>query len=482
MQSIEAEAGTSSPPPSDGSSSASDLSPRYEAKTRPYRRYLTNYSLASFGIALLWGALLSILLPLHVEKLEFLRIFGAGNGIDLTTLNNLSNQVTSGAVTPTSDQQAQLALLNQYNSARAGSLSLVKSAGVVLAMLMQPIIGTLSDRTRSRWGRRSPYIAGGAVAGAALVALMPSVPSIALLVVAWSLIQLAGNVAQGPLAATVADRVSEDRLGGVSALSGLVQYGAAIVGAVAAGSLFASIGLASYYPIAIALVLLCLPFLFRSKDKSSLTMHRESVKVSAVFASFIEGLRDRDYRWAWISKVLLWIGFGISTTYGLYMLETYVQPALSETDAAKVAPLLQVVALPATLLSMAISGRVSDRAKRRKPFVIAASLIMTASFLVPWAWPTLTAMYIQAALSGIGLGAFLVVDQAMFIELLPDPEAKARDLGLSGMGQNLGTAIAPVIAGLVVTLGAGAYGPVWPAAALIVLLSTFTILPIKRVR
>lgn len=456
-------------------------SPRYEPKTKPYRRYVTGYALASVAFSLMWGAVLTVLLPLHVQGLEFARIFGPHSGVDLAALETLRAQVAAGAVAPSAAQSVQLHLLAQFNASRATSLSLVTSAGVVLGMVLSPIVGLLSDRTRSRWGRRAPYIAAGAVAGGAAVSLMPLVPNVALLVIAWSLVQVAGT-AQGPLVATVADRIPEERLATVSAVTGLVVYVAAIIGAVVAGGLFATVGLASYFPFAILLVVLVLPLLLIARDRSSRDMPTERIALRTVLSSFVTALRDRDYRLAWISKVLLWTGFGIGTTYGVYMLQSYISPALSAAQAAQTAPLLQVVALPATILSMAISGRLSDKLRRRKAFVIGASVVLAAGFLVPWAWPTLPAMFIQAALGGLGLGAFLVVDQAMFIDLLPDPTAAARDLGLSSVGQNLGNAIAPIVAGTAVAIFAGAYWPVWPVAFLVAAISALVILPIRRVR
>ena len=151
-------------------------------------------------------------------------------------------------------------------------------------------------------------------------------------------------------------------------------------------------------------------------------------------------------------------------------------------QAAQTAPLLQVVALPGTLVAMAIVGRLSDRLRRRKPFIIVAAALVAVGFLVPWLWPSLPAMFVQAALSGIGLGSFLVVDQALFIDLLPDPTAAGRDLGMSGLGQNLGQAAGPIFAGLIVIISAGEYGPVWPAGFVIVLLAALFVLPIRRVR
>ena len=50
-------------------------------------------------------------------------------------------------------------------------------AGLVLAMLVQPVAGALSDYTGSRWGRRRPWIAAGTVLGLPCLAAMASASS-----------------------------------------------------------------------------------------------------------------------------------------------------------------------------------------------------------------------------------------------------------------------------------------------------------------
>ncbi|TWX34128.1 MFS transporter [Frigoribacterium sp. ACAM 257] len=454
----------------------------YEFKTPAMRRYTTFYALANLGVALLWGSLLAIIIPLHVQGLEFARVFGPDSGVDLQALTTLQTEVASGAATATPDQTRQLELLSTFNASRATSLSIVTSAGVVLAMLFSPLLGMLSDRTRSRFGRRAPWIAAGSIAGTALICLLPVVPSVAVLVVVWSLIQVCMGLIQGPLAATVADRVPEERIGGLSAMAGLSSYFGAIVGAVAAGALFNAIGLGTYIPIAIVLFLLTMAFVLFARDNSSRDMVTKRLRFGLVLKSYGVALTDRDYRWAWISKVLLYLGYGISSTYSLYMLQSYIRPALSVSEAAQTAPLLQFAALPTTLLAMYFSGRWSDKVKRRKPFVMAAGFIMAGSFLIPFFFPTLASMFIQVAITGIGYGMFVVVDQALFIEVLPDKEAAGRDLGLSSLGQNLGNALGPIVAGIAVTLAAGNYGPVWPVGFVLVLAAGLAITRIRRAR
>jgi MFS family permease len=323
---------------------------------------------------------------------------------------------------------------------------------------------------------------GGALVGAVLAVLLPVVPNIAVLVIVWAVLGVAVGLAQGPTLTTVADRVPKEHIGRVSIVSGLLSYGAAIFGLVIAGVLFNAIGLGAYAPFAVVMLISAVLFVLIARDKSSKEMSTSRLRVSTVLLSFVTALGDRDYRWAWIAKTFLWVGYGISTVYGVYMLQGYIVPALSASQAATIAPLISAAGVPAALVAMVISGRWSDKIGRRKPFVVAAALVMATSYLVPFAWPSITAMIVQSVIASFGFGMFLVVDQALFIEILPDRNAAGRDLGLSQLGANLGQAIGPIIAGIVVAVFAGSYGPVWVAASVLVLISAFAVLPIKRVR
>lgn len=448
----------------------------------PLYRYMALYALAILSVTAIWGGVGHLLIALHIQQIEFARCFeGELASVDLQDLNVLRTQVAAGAVTATAKQQHLLDLLATFETAKAASLSLVASVGVFVTMLSQPIIGLLSDRTRSRWGRRSPWIVGGAiVAGAGVVALSYS-PSIGALVVLWALVGVATNAASGSLAATVPDRVPSDRIGLVSALNGLGFMLGLLLGALSAGALFNHIGLNAYFPFAVMVAASCCLFALGAHDQPSTDLQVSRNDVFAHLKSFTVALRDADYRWVWIAKVLIMFGYSVASTFTVYMLESYVQPALSLAEAAKAAPLLQSAALPGTLLAMVIAGRWSDRIKRRKPFVIGASILLAGSMIVPFTWPSLSAFYLQAIVGGIAVGAFVVVDQALFIDVLPDRTSVGRDLGVGNLAGNLGQAIGPGVAGVALSL-TGGYRMVWLVAFVLVMCAAVAVIPVKRAR
>ena len=119
---------------------------------------------ANLGIFLIWGAVPGILLPAQITA--------------------------------------------QFGEAdKVANLAIVMTIGAFFAMLAQPIAGQISDRTRSRFGRRAPWIFIGALAGGLALVGLAFANSLVGVVIAWTLVQITYNFAQGPLSAVMPDRV-----------------------------------------------------------------------------------------------------------------------------------------------------------------------------------------------------------------------------------------------------------------------------------
>lgn len=445
------------------------------------RRYLTWLVIANTAISAVWGAC-AILVPNQIQMLETAHWFtGRDAGTDIQHLTLLQQKIVAGATIATAAQVRLLALLDHFNASRASSLAIVTAIGVAVTMLLQPLIGLVSDRTRSIYGRRAPWILLGALLGAVLMAALPWAPSIAIVGLLYTVGQVLLNVAQSPLGATVADRVQPQHRGQASSLLGFGGFFGVIGGVVFAGAMFASFGLNIYCLAAAFAAVACAGFFFMAPDTSSKALVLPPFHWKAFLAAFTIALRSPNFRWVWISRVFLTFGMSVSTTLGIYMMQSYIHPALSVAEATALAPRLYLAAAPLAILSTIFAGRLSDRLGRRKPFVMAASALLAASFFIPIVWPTLPALFIQAAIAGLAYGVYLPVDTALFIDVLPDAKSAGRDLGVAQLGFNLGQAIGPIAAGIVVSLTGGYLG-VWVTGIVVVSLATVAILPVKGVR
>jgi MFS family permease len=446
------------------------------------RRYLTWYTILTIATTAVWGAVLGILLPNHVQILEFAQFFtGANANVDLQKLTLLRQAIDAGTATPTAAQSQQLAILKDFNASRASALAIITSIGVVLTMLIQPIVGVFADRTRTTWGRRAPWILFGTLVGALLLSLVRFAPNLALLAILFMLAQAVINMALGPLNTTVADRMPEYRRGTASALGGFGNFFGGLLGGLAAGALFASVGLNLYFVFAAFVAFAGVMFVLFARDGSSKDLQVDRFNWREFFVGFTIALRSRNFRWVWVARILLTFGYTVSTALALYMLQSYIHPALSQADATRISPLLSLASVPVTLVVLLVAGRMSDKLGKRRIFVIVASVLMALSFLIPIVMPTLPGLFIQVIVAGIAFGIYLPVDQALFIDVLPDKDRAGRDLGVASLGSNLGQALGPILAGGVVAV-TGGYMGIWIAAFVLVILAAVAIFPLKGIK
>jgi maltose/moltooligosaccharide transporter len=108
-------------------------------------------------------------------------------------------------------QQSNMAPIYSYLGANEASLPLLQLAGPLTGLLVQPLIGAMSDRTTSRWGRRTPYFLFGAILCSIGLFAMPLSPTILAAVCTLWILDAGNNITMEPYRAYVSDRLSEEQ-------------------------------------------------------------------------------------------------------------------------------------------------------------------------------------------------------------------------------------------------------------------------------
>ncbi len=387
---------------------------------------------ANLGIFIIWGSFLSILLPSQVAGLD------------------PAHKVVNFAI--------------------------VSTVGAIFALFAQPIAGQLSDRTRSRFGRRAPWIIIGSLVGALSLVGLAFANSFVSVLIAATLVQTAYNFAQGPLSAIMPDRVPIKRRGTFSALSGIGLMVGALGGQIV-GSVFLGSIAGGYVFLAVFSVLMLSLFVIFNPDYSSKDLEREPFKFADFLKTFwVNPVKHPDFFWAFTGRTLLYAGYFTVTGYQLYILTDFI----GIKNPATVIPLLGIISLVGILISTAISGPLSDKFGRRKPFIFASSVLVGIALLIPMFSHTLPAWMAMTFISGFGFGMFQAVDTALMSQVLPSAKSFAKDLGVVNIAATLPQALAPAIAGAVV-LGFGYIG-LFPIGIVLSLLGAFAVLPIKASR
>lgn len=362
--------------------------------------------------------------------------------------------------------------------AKAANLALVTSIGAIVALVMQPVWGVVSDRTRSRYGRRAPYIVGGAaLTGLSLVALGAANTLVAL-VLGWAAVQLSVNMILGPLHAVLPDRLPNKVLGIASSIVGLGLLAGSLGGQILAARMSSSIP-AAYLLLAGVVLLVLVAFAVFNPDRPNRDAPREPFRLGAFLRGFwINPLRHPDFFWVFTGRVVLFLGYYAISNYQLYILSDYV--GLGD-DAVSVVPILSFTSLGATLVATLVSGPLSDRVGRRKVFVIGASVLMGLGMCIPFFLPSVTGMIAMAAVNGFGFGAYLAVDLALFTEVLPARKDAGKDLGIANVASTVPQIFGPAFAGVVVSL-AGGYQPLFLLALVLAVLGSVAIVRVGGVR
>ena len=108
-------------------------------------------------------------------------------------------------------QQANMGPIYGFLGADEATMPLLWLAGPMTGLLVQPIIGAMSDRTRSRFGRRTPYFLIGAIICSISLFLMPTSPTLWMAASLLWLLDAGNNVTMEPYRAYVADRLARDQ-------------------------------------------------------------------------------------------------------------------------------------------------------------------------------------------------------------------------------------------------------------------------------
>jgi MFS family permease len=358
-------------------------------------------------------------------------------------------------------------------------LSFFTSITVLIALFANPLAGSLSDRTTSRFGRRRPWIIVGGLLTVVGLLFMWRANSIPLLFIGYCFVELFSNCALATLVATIPDQVPENQRGTVSGIFGLATGLGGILGAILAGQIFKSAPTDAYVVMFVIVLVTTIPFALFLHDKVLPKGYMPDFHLGAFLKNFwINPRKHPDFAWSWLTRFVPFVGNFLGITYIFY----YQQDVVKYPAALQGASTFSIVAAVVSLLSTLLGGFLSDRLKRRKLFVIVGMCIMAVAMLLLALFHTWIAVVVAAAVLGFGLGAYLAVDVAIVTLVLPSAKNRAKDMGIINIANTLPHSVAPVFAGFILGLTSGNYTFLYIAATIFALLGIFTVMPIKAVR
>lgn len=362
---------------------------------------------------------------------------------------------------------------------KTASLSLVLGVGALCAMITNPLVGKLSDRTTSRYGRRRPWLIGGVLGGFIGLALIAFVPSIPVILVGWIVTQVAFNASLAALQATVPDQVPPAQRGSVSGALGVALTLSVVVSLVLASQIP---GNGARFLMPAVLAILFVGYFALTLPDKRLDTRPGPFSFKEFLGSFwTSPVKHRDFGWAWLSKFLVMFGILAPSSYLAYFLTDSV--GISTAEVATKVVLLVVISYLCNAACAAASGFISDKAGVRKPFVIGSSLVIVAGLLVLALASDFETVLVAQVLIGLGGGMFYAVDMALVTEVLPDPETAAKDLGVMNIANALPQTLAPAMAPFLLAVGGGGnYTLFFTFAAAVTLVGALSVTRIRNAR
>lgn len=344
--------------------------------------------------------------------------------------------------------------LDQLAPGHEEYLGYLLGVGSLAAMVASPVVGTLSDRTRSRFGRRRPWILLPAALGLGALLLVALAPTVPVLGLGWIACHLTWGVAGAAIGNTLADTLPPRQRGKVAGLAGMVTMAAPITGILLAGALTHDTLLLLLVPGAIGLACV-LPFvLFGGEPDSRHLPAGDRLTVSALLRTYTWDVRAYPaFSWNWLGRFVFTIGMSYATSFTAFFFAARLGVPVDQIGA-----LVAMTGLAGGAASMLVGlggGFLSDRVGSRKPFVVGGAVVFALGAVLLAFAHDIAGLTVGVLVMNGGLGAFMAVGGALVLDVLPERATQAgRFNAINGLANALPQALAPLTAPALLTIGA----------------------------
>ncbi len=357
------------------------------------------------------------------QKLSFIKLFSINfYSFGLSFLWNTLHPIVLPAI-----------LLNYVpETSKNTYLGLLTFLGLILAMIVQPISGALSDRSNSHRGKRSPFIALGTLLDAGVLLFIAFSNSLLGIFLGYIALQVSSNIAQGPMQALIPDLVPEEQKGLASGIKNFMEVFGVICASLFAGLLL-SPDTSNRLPIFLVVIgILCVAALFTLSAIRTKTGFNKEEKKNAEKISFkkifsLDVKTDRAFSNLLITRFVFLLGvYGIQT-----FAQYYIRDVLAVENAVTATGSLMGVIAIALVICALISGWLSDRSSPEKLMSIAVLITALGGFALIFV-RDMNSLMIVAGFVGGGMGFYLTSNWAMAVKLTPAEQA-GRFLGLTNI-------------------------------------------------
>lgn len=357
--------------------------------------------------------------------------------------------------------QLRLSLISEETA--TATYSTATSLSALLMLVVIPLIGSLSDRTTSRWGRRKPWIVGGYLVATLCFYVIGVTENAALIIVCYIVGITFAQAGFNAYAVIPVEGVPSRRRGTVMGFMGLCGALAISAASYIAAALVGNTVLLMLVPPILAIVCI-LPLLVLYKDPQHAKSEVPEGGLLDMFKHFFVNPRKHpNFGWVWLARFLA--GIAMTAFLSFFVLYLIIGLHHAPAEAGALAGKLSLISAPISILFFTASGWISDKLGVRKPFVALAALLMAGAMILAGTSSSFTVFTIAWCIFAMGQAMYLTVDLALCSSVLPSEADAGKDMAVFGLALNLPGVIVPAVAPTILGAGNDNYPLLWGIAA-----------------
>ncbi|WP_171027501.1 MFS transporter [Pseudarthrobacter sp. NamE2] len=324
--------------------------------------------------------------------------------------------------------------------------------GSVFSLLASPLTGILSDRTRSRWGRRRPFTCAGLVLGIVATPVMAFATDPLILTAGWVLSTIGWGTALGSIGNYQADRLPPHQRGKISALTVLTMHVAPVAGILLIGLVSKDAFWVFGIPSLVGTICVASFIIFVKEGDNRDAGPLEPLSLRRFLASFVFNPRkEPDFAWTWLGRFVFFFGLSLTTSFSTFF---YAQRlGIGVSMVASALAVISAASVLSAVFGSIGAGWLSDHWARRRPFIMVATVLFALGASLTAFAHDLVALVAGTLVSSLGIAIFSAVGQALVLDVLPHRQTQAgRFMAITSFAQKIPGALAPFAATLLLSL------------------------------
>lgn len=357
----------------------------------------------------------------------------------------------------------------------AVNFSLTAAIGGIATLVAGYIGGILSDRISIKLGKRKTWIILGALLGAIGLCIIGYSDSVKVIISVWVLCCIGFSFMSSALNGALADQCDSEKRGTAGGLLGIfsplgIQLGVGIMTAINNVSISSKFNVLAVIGVITAMG--CCIIIKDSPAEKNNGDKKSKVKTS-IYPSI---KRHPEFSWAVATRFFMAMAFASQTYMTLYFA---IQFKIPENEISKLVLINGLIGAILGAIASIVAGIISDKLKKQKSILMMNALIAALGLLLLVFANSIVIVIIACSLINLAYGAYLAVDIALTMRILPNPEDLGKDMSIVNTAGALPNAVVPAFAPTL--MGIGGFGFLFSVLSLCGVISAVAVLPIPEV-